>query len=90
MDGNGSLGASMQEANGYIYFGSLEAAARFGGRLGLRQQAKLPEEQGPRDDSFEHHLERMADPRPSTAKPDLGPELKLWGRCGPVPTPRAG
>jgi hypothetical protein len=72
----------MQEANGHIYFGSLEAAARFGGRLGLRQQAGLPETEGPAVDSFEDRLEQMADPAPATPKIDLKPELMQWGRCG--------
>ena len=71
----------MQEANPLIY-GSLEAAARFGGRLGLRQQANLREDQGPTAHHFQQRLEEMADP-PVRPAPELKPDaLTQWGRCG--------
>ncbi len=76
----------MQEADNIVYYGSLEAAARFGGRLGLRQQANLPEHQAPR---FEDHLERMADPvSRSEPLPRVETKLTQWGRCGYVPEQR--
>jgi hypothetical protein len=65
-----------------MIFGSLEAAARFGGRLGLRQQANLREDQGPTSDSFHQRLDEMADPQ-ARPTPELRPEsLTQWGRCG--------
>ena len=81
-------GIAMHEANGYVYLGSLEAAARFGGRLGLRQQAELREEHGPGGGSFEEHLERMADPAPPASTAEGRPDLKSvqWGRCGMIPS----
>lgn len=78
----------MQEAENVVYYGSLEAAARFGGRLGLRQQANLPESAAPsRPATFEDQLERMADPALTAhALPSVETKLTQWGRCGYIPS----
>jgi hypothetical protein len=82
-----AFGGTMQEADNVVYYGSLEAAARFGGRLGLRQQANLPENIGPRSSAFENQMEQMADPLPPTHEPSPQMESKVtqWGRCGFIP-----
>jgi hypothetical protein len=74
-------GLIMQEAN-KVYFGSLEAAARFGGRLGLRQQANLSETEGPAP----RRPESAASDLRSPPQPQQFPksDVTQWGRCGMI------
>jgi hypothetical protein len=73
----------MQGTRGRHYFGSLEAAARFGGRLADPTPPMRPAEGAPLKS-----LERLADPQ-APGKP-VTQDVVLWGRCGFVPSDKLG
>jgi hypothetical protein len=69
----------MQGTRGRHYFGSLEAAARFGGRLSDPQPTSRS------NTAPLESLERLADPAAPGGKP-ITQDVVLWGRCGFVPS----
>jgi hypothetical protein len=70
----------MQGTRGRYYFGSLEAAARFGGRLSDPSPAPRAATPQPLES-----LERLADP-PAPGNKPITQDVVLWGRCGFVPS----
>ena len=73
----------MQGTRGRYYYGSLEAAARFGGRLSDPTPAAEPARPAPPQPL--ESLERLADPPSAEGKP-ITRDVVLWGRCGFVPS----